>query len=591
MSVYGAVRIFLQTVTGSYFRKIQVKGLENIPKEGPTIICCNHSNQFMDAMLVIARCPRPLSFCFAASSYSKPVIGYFAKKINVIPVYRPDDYKVAGKGKIKLISESEILGLDTHFISETKSNKNFELGVHQIAFGNHYKATVVQIIDENHIKIKSDPELFDNLEKEPDKTHQFYFIPKIDNSILYSEAYKKLDEGKAICIFPEGTSHDNTHFLELKAGIGFMSLGAMTINGTKHIKLVPCGLTYVKRDEFRSDVIVEFGNPYEIPEEWGKLYKTNKREAIGKVLKVTENLMKSVTVTMPTYRDYFCMKLATDIYIPSNLIPTPEDTIEITRRFSQMYECFKDEPEIKAIRRSLFKYKDSLESVGLEDYDLRNIQFNYTYFVKKTLKSFLLFHVYVLLSLPAIIVTVPVIWYVKKYSENERLKALEKNPNKYKAKDVVSSVKVTTFFKFIPIMIIFWLIIGVAFTKLYIESKFSVEFSLYKTVIFFSLICPFYSYFSLLMYDSLYFYLETMKQRFMFFCYPRNIYRLKDSRKEIKDKIWEFVGSVASETQYANNRIISPYGAYLKQEKNKAFNRPLKNRIKMQVKKFFSKPK
>ena len=78
--VYTALKIFLRQVTGNYFRNIHVAGVENMPMEGPTILCCNHSNQFMDGMLIIAQCPRPLSFCFAASSYNKPIVGYLAKK-------------------------------------------------------------------------------------------------------------------------------------------------------------------------------------------------------------------------------------------------------------------------------------------------------------------------------------------------------------------------------------------------------------------------------------------------------------------------------------------------------------------------------
>ena len=64
--LYSGIRLFVKGVTSNYFRKISVIGLENIPLSGPTIICCNHANQFMDAMLVLALCPRPLSFCMAA---------------------------------------------------------------------------------------------------------------------------------------------------------------------------------------------------------------------------------------------------------------------------------------------------------------------------------------------------------------------------------------------------------------------------------------------------------------------------------------------------------------------------------------------
>ena len=44
--------------------------------------------------------------------------------------------------------------------------------------------------------------------------------------------------------------------------------------------------------KFRSKVIVEFGGAFEIPMEYAKLYETNKREAISKLLKKVERVCK-----------------------------------------------------------------------------------------------------------------------------------------------------------------------------------------------------------------------------------------------------------------------------------------------------------
>jgi glycerol-3-phosphate O-acyltransferase/dihydroxyacetone phosphate acyltransferase len=280
---YIALKLFLQQVTGNYFRNIHVAGTENIPMEGPTILCCNHSNQFMDAMLLISRCPRPLSFCFAASSYNKPVIGYLAKKINVIPVYRAEDSKIQGKGKIIMTSDTDIQGFNTKFISEVKKNKNFKLGIHTLLIKKKYKLTVEKVIDEEHIKVRSDPKLYEIFKKEGKQN--FYFIPKVDNSLMFRETTQKLKEGKAICIFPEGTSHDRTNLLQLKPGVAYIALEAMVNYGIKNIKLLSCGISYFNRDQFRSDLVLEFGVPFELPESFGNVFKANKKQAIDLVLK------------------------------------------------------------------------------------------------------------------------------------------------------------------------------------------------------------------------------------------------------------------------------------------------------------------
>lgn len=51
-----------------------------------------------------------------------------------------------------------------------------------------------------------------------------------------------------------------------------MALGAMA-KYNKKITIVTCGLNYFKGDRFRSKVFVEFGLPYEIPQELADLYQ------------------------------------------------------------------------------------------------------------------------------------------------------------------------------------------------------------------------------------------------------------------------------------------------------------------------------
>ena len=367
--VYTALKIFLRQVTGNYFRNIHVAGIENMPMEGPTILCCNHSNQFMDGMLIISQCPRPLSFCFAASSFNKPIVGYLAKKINVIPVYRAEDSKIQGKGNLIMTSDTDIQGFNTKFISDVKNNKNFNLGIHALLIQKKYKLIVEKVIDEEHIKVRSDPKVYENLKK-GDKCN-FYFIPKIDNSLMFRETCHKLKEGKAICIFPEGTSHDRTHLLQLKPGVAYIALEAMANHGVKNIKLLSCGFSYFSRDQFRSDLVLEFGIPFEIPESFGETFKVNKRQAIDLVLKIVETQMKSVILTAPTYKEYMFIKMLCNLYIPSNVELPAEKSTDLARRISYIYNQVRDSHKAKQIKIKVMKYMDPLEKLGIEDSDLK----------------------------------------------------------------------------------------------------------------------------------------------------------------------------------------------------------------------------
>lgn len=232
--------------------------------------------------MIISNCDREISFTMAASSFSKPVIGQAAKMINVIGVQRPEDSKKKGIGKIKLIASDTLRGVGTKFLEETRT---FNKGLASILILN-INYIVDQIIDDETIKIKENKE--DNVVM--DKEFDYFYIPKIDNSIMFKEVYDRLEEDGCICIFPEGTSHDRSEFIKLKAGIALMSLGAMSERKCKNVNIVPVGLNYFKRDQIRSEVIIEFGKAFEIPTEWAEMYKTQKRLATEKLLNEIENV-------------------------------------------------------------------------------------------------------------------------------------------------------------------------------------------------------------------------------------------------------------------------------------------------------------
>ena len=60
-----------------------------------------------------------------------------------------------------MTSDTDIQGFKTKFISDPKKNKNFKLGVHSIIIKKKYKLMVEKIIDEEHIKVRSDPKIFE----------------------------------------------------------------------------------------------------------------------------------------------------------------------------------------------------------------------------------------------------------------------------------------------------------------------------------------------------------------------------------------------------------------------------------------------
>jgi len=90
------------------FNQVDVLGLENLPQDGPVIICSNHSNQFIDGVLLVSKLPRQIHFIGAAKSVKRPIIGDLMKALGVIPVERAQD--IAHKG------EGTIIGIESHIV-------------------------------------------------------------------------------------------------------------------------------------------------------------------------------------------------------------------------------------------------------------------------------------------------------------------------------------------------------------------------------------------------------------------------------------------------------------------------------------------
>src|SRR5687768_10720384 len=74
-----------------YFQRIEVTGLEHVPRDTPVIFVLNHPNALVDPVFLLCLAPRQVSFLAKAPLFRMPVIGYFVKALDSLPVYRRQD--------------------------------------------------------------------------------------------------------------------------------------------------------------------------------------------------------------------------------------------------------------------------------------------------------------------------------------------------------------------------------------------------------------------------------------------------------------------------------------------------------------------
>jgi len=85
--IVGVLRLALRI----YFQRIEVAGLENVPRDTPVIFVLNHPNALVDPVFLFCLTPRRISFLAKAPLFRMPVIGYFVKALDSLPVYRRQD--------------------------------------------------------------------------------------------------------------------------------------------------------------------------------------------------------------------------------------------------------------------------------------------------------------------------------------------------------------------------------------------------------------------------------------------------------------------------------------------------------------------
>ena len=85
-----AITAFLRFCLGIFYRRIEQVGLDRLP-DGAVIFAVNHPNGLVDPLFLLCYAPRPVSFLAKAPIFRYPVIGWFARIFEGIPVYRRQD--------------------------------------------------------------------------------------------------------------------------------------------------------------------------------------------------------------------------------------------------------------------------------------------------------------------------------------------------------------------------------------------------------------------------------------------------------------------------------------------------------------------
>lgn len=316
----------IRVVANTFFRRIDVVGIANVPDEGPVIFAGNHPNALMDGFLLIAKCGRwPLHFMANAKLWNYRLLVPILSATGAIPVFPREEHG-----------------------------------------------------------------------------------PAVDNSSAFKKLSEVIERGNCMGIFPEGISHVESQLVKLKTGAARIAL-SVTARGKADVVIVPCGLNYIHRHRFRSQVLIEFGSPIEIDDRWIQNYRDNEQETVRDLTATLAEALRSVTLNAPDWSTLQFAQTSRRLYKPASAKLNPGDYFELSRRFVDRIVASSDDPELLAFRKEVEDYQSRLELLGLKDHQLRN-PITAGYALSKVILRSLHMLVLLPLAIPGALLHLPVGW-------------------------------------------------------------------------------------------------------------------------------------------------------------------------------------
>ncbi len=278
----------IRTITDTFFRRIDVVGIENVPADGPAIFAGNHPNALMDGWLLTAKCGRwPLHFMASAKLWKYRLLAPLLNATGAVPVYRPEDHD-----------------------------------------------------------------------------------GDVDNQNAFEKLYEVIESGNCMGVFPEGVSHVESQLAKLKTGTARIAL-SVAARGKVEVKVIPCGLNYIHRHRFRSQVLIEFGEPIVIDAQWVQDYQKDEQATVRRLTKHLAEALINVTLNAPDWQTLRFIQTARRLYKPATADLSPGNYVELSRRFIDGYLQAIEDPELQAFRDDVENYQARLDLLGLKDYQLR----------------------------------------------------------------------------------------------------------------------------------------------------------------------------------------------------------------------------
>ena len=106
---YRFFRGILTPIAHFYFRLKKI-GVENIPKTGGVVLCCNHTS-LTDIWLLIVACPRQICFMAKEELFRNPLAKWLFTRMGAFPVSRGHSDRTAVRRGLEIAENGGLMGI------------------------------------------------------------------------------------------------------------------------------------------------------------------------------------------------------------------------------------------------------------------------------------------------------------------------------------------------------------------------------------------------------------------------------------------------------------------------------------------------
>jgi 1-acyl-sn-glycerol-3-phosphate acyltransferase len=182
-----------------------------------------------------------------------------------------------------------------------------------------------------------------------------------------------LRQGGALCIFPEGISHSDPHLRPLRTGAARIALDYVHEDGNAGgLVIIPTGLLYTEKDQFRSHVLLRFGQPLAMAS-WSQ------EHASAGPHELTDELRRRIdelTINFEDRREGLILSWGVEVLAGGGAAPAPlgwaepplADDFQLLKRLQAGYRLLvQTRPEeVQDLTTRVRHYRSQLKRLGIE---------------------------------------------------------------------------------------------------------------------------------------------------------------------------------------------------------------------------------